>query len=387
MDRRDFLRYALAVAGAAVGSTLWSKAFAAFPAQTGPSPYGPLLPADANGIMLPAGFTSREVARAGQVVPGTGYTWHMFPDGGATFRVSGGWVYVSNSEWIPPAGGGVGALRFDRSGAIVDAYPICTGTLVNCAGGATPWRTWLTCEEHASGLVWECDPRGVDPAVARPALGTFKHEAVAADPRQRRLYLTEDESNGCFYRFTPTRWRHLDAGGVLEVASVAMSGAVTWLPVPNPNPVFPGGTATRLQVAGATAFNGGEGIAYSHKHIYFSTKGDNRVWDYDTVAQKLSVAYQTALDPGATLSGVDNIGASRSRDIVVAEDPGNLELVLMTPGGIVSPLLRVTGQSGTELAGPAFDPSNKRLYFSSQRGNASGITYEVTGPFRRHATD
>ncbi|MDX2168173.1 MAG: DUF839 domain-containing protein [Deltaproteobacteria bacterium] len=386
MYRRDFLRYSLAFAGAAVGSTFWTKAFAAYPAQTGPGPYGPLQAADANGIMLPAGFTSREVARAGQVVGSNGYTWHVFPDGGATFRVSRGWVYVSNSEWLPPSGGGVGALRFDSAGNIVDAYPICSGTALNCAGGATPWRTWLTCEEHASGTVWECDPLGVQAAVQRPALGTFKHEAVAADPRRRQLYLTEDESNGCLYRFTPTRWRHLDAG-VLEVASVAMDGAVTWLPVPNPNPVLPGDTPTRLQVPGATAFNGGEGIVYNHRHIFFATKGDNRVWDYDVTAQRIAVAYQTVLDPGATLSGVDNVAASRSRDIVVAEDPGNLELVLITPGGVVSPLLRVTGQSGTELAGPAFDPSGRRLYFSSQRGNTTGITYEVTGPFRRRADD
>jgi hypothetical protein len=386
MDRRDFLRYSLAVTGAAVGSSLWSQAFAAFPAQTGPGPYGPLLPPDMNGIMLPAGFTSREIARAGQLVPNTGYTWHVFPDGGATFRARGGWVYVSNSEWFPPAGGGVGAVRFDRDANIIDAYSICSGTSINCAGGATSWRTWLTCEEHSSGTVWECDPLGVEPAVQRPALGTFKHEAVAIDRRRRRLYLTEDETDGRFYRFTPTNWKHLDAG-VLEVATTAPSGDVTWSVVPNPNPLLPADTPTRHQVPASTAFNGGEGIVYSRKHIYFATKGDNRVWDYDVVNERLSVAYQTALDPGATLSGVDNVAASRSGDLVVAEDPGNLELVLISPGGVVSPLLRVTGQSGTELAGPAFDPKNKRLYFSSQRGNLSGITYEVTGPFRRRATD
>ncbi len=386
MERRAFLRYGLAVTGAAVGSSLWSRAFAGFPAQTGSGPYGPLLAADANGIMLPAGFTAREIARAGQLVPNTGYTWHLFPDGGATFRAAHGWIYVSNSEWFPPTGGGVGALRFDGGGNIVDAYSICSGTLANCAGGATPWRTWLTCEEYASGHVWECDPFGREAAIQRPALGTFKHEAVGADRRRHRLYLTEDEPDGRFYRFTPTRWRHLDTG-LLEVASVALTGEVTWLPVPNPNPVLPADTPTRLQVPASTAFNGGEGIAYSHRHLYFATKGDHRVWDYDVVGERLSVAYDLALDPGATLSNVDNIAAGRSRDLVVAEDPGNLELVLISPGGVVSPLLRVTGQTGTELAGPAFDPANRRLYFSSQRGAGSGITYEVTGPFRRRASD
>jgi secreted PhoX family phosphatase len=209
---------------------------------------------------------------------------------------------------------------------------------------------------------------------------------VAADTRYRRLYLTEDESDGRFYRFTPPRWRNLDAG-VLEVASVADTGEVTWLPVPNPNPVMPGDTPTRHQVPESTAFDGGEGIVYSRWHIYFTNKGDNRVWDYDVVHERLSVAYETALDPGATLSGVDNALASRSGDLIVAEDAGNMELVLISPGGVVSPLLRVTEQAGSELAGPAFDPSHKRLYFSSQRGAGAGITYEVTGPFRRRATD
>ena len=386
MHRRDFLRLSLGAAGATLASSPWSRALAGFPGQTGPGPYGPLLPADANGIMLPAGFTSREIGRAGQTVPGTSYTWHVFPDGGATFRVPRGWVYVSNSEWVPPDGGGVGAVRFDRRGNVVDAYPICTGTLGNCAGGATPWRTWLTCEEYALGNVWECDPRGEVPAIRRLALGTFKHEAVAVDPRRHRLYLTEDEPDGRFYRFTPSRWRRLDAG-VLEVASVAPTGEVTWLPLPIPNPTLPGDLPTRHQVPASTAFNGGEGIVYSRNHIYFSTKGDNRVWNYDTRLGTLSVAYQTALDPGATLSGVDNITVGRSGDLVVAEDPGNLELVLISPSGVVSPLLRVTGQAGTELAGPAFDPAGKHLYFSSQRGNGQGITYEVTGPFRRRARD
>ncbi|MFM8409977.1 MAG: translocation protein TolB, partial [Alphaproteobacteria bacterium] len=70
-------------------------------------------------------------------------------------------------------------------------------------------------------------------------------------------------------------------------------------------------------------------------------------------------------------------------DVVVAEDGGNMELVLITPDGGASALLRVTGQDESEIAGPAFDPSGTRLYFSSQRGDGAGITYEVSGPFRR----
>ena len=51
--------------------------------------------------------------------------------------------------------------------------------------------------------------------------------------------------------------------------------------------------------------------------------------------------------------------------------------------GLALPFLRVVGQGGSELAGPAFSPDGSRLYFSSQRGrDGRGITYEVSGPFR-----
>src|SRR6185503_17138643 len=85
-DRRTFLRSSMLAAGAvAMGPGFWRDAFAATPAQPGPGPYGPLQPADANGIELPAGFTSRRIAQGEQTVAGTSYQWHVFPDGQATY--------------------------------------------------------------------------------------------------------------------------------------------------------------------------------------------------------------------------------------------------------------------------------------------------------------
>ena len=99
MDRRTFLRSLGALAMVGVVPRVFVREALADPAVGGPGPYGPLLAADANGIMLPAGFSSRELARGGSTVAGTGYTWHIAPDGGATFRAKGGgWIYVSNSE-------------------------------------------------------------------------------------------------------------------------------------------------------------------------------------------------------------------------------------------------------------------------------------------------
>ena len=383
MDRRTCLRRlsAAVAAGAFTQSSLWTRAHAALP-QGGDGPYGPLLAADANGLMLPAGFSARVIARAQQEVADTGYVWPIFPDGGATYRARGGWIYVVNSESIP---GGVSAIRFDLRGRIVDAYSICSGTVINCAGGRTPWGTWITCEEVAGGHAWECDPTGRTPARKLPALGTFKHEAVAVDPRTRQIYLTEDESDGRFYRFVPERRHSLDAGE-LQVAVVAADGAVTWVAVPEPNPEIPGsGTPTRRQVPESTAFRGGEGIVYDRGSIFFTTKGDGLVREYDLRTQRIAVVYDPAQDPVRQLTGVDNITATRAGDLVVAEDGGNMELVILTRDSVAAPIVRVLNQDGSEMVGPAFDPSGRRLYFSSQRANGVGITYEITGPFQRSA--
>ncbi|MCK2237173.1 MULTISPECIES: alkaline phosphatase PhoX [unclassified Crossiella] len=385
MERRNFLRVAVVgAAAAAFGGAAWRDAFADG-AQPGASPYGPLLAADGNGIQLPQGFTSRVIARTGQQVTGTGYTWHPAPDGGACFADGSGWIYVSNSE--VSSTGGVGAVKFNASGQITGAYRTLANTNVNCAGGATPWNTWLSCEEVDRGYVYETDPWGVKAAIRRPAMGRFKHEACAADPDHGYVYLTEDVSDGCFYRFKPTIWGDLSAGTleVLKGTSSQTSGPVTWGVVGD---VDGSPTATRNQVVGAKRFNGGEGCYYAGGTCWFTTKGDNRVWAYNAGTSSISLTYDDNLVTGgaAPLTGVDNVTGTSSGDLFVAEDGGNMEICIITPAGIVAPFLRITGQSGSEITGPAFSPAGNRLYFSSQRGtsgsSSGGITYEVTGPFR-----
>ncbi len=379
MERRNLFRAGVVGAGAvAFSGALWSNAFSG-PALPGPSPYGPPGPADGNGIQLPAGFTSRVIARSGQRVSGTSYSWHWAPDGGACFANGSGWIYVSNSEI--PLFGGASAIRFDANGTIGAAYRILSNTNLNCAGGATPWNTWLSCEEIELGRVMETDPWGTQAARERTRMGRFKHEAAACDPAQRVVYMTEDESDGCFYRFLPDVWGDLNTGQLQVLCAPAdlTSGPVTWQNIPDRDG-FP--TATRNQVAAAKRFNGGEGCWYDEGIVYFTTKGDNRVWAYHTVASTLDLAYNA----GGELTGVDNITGSRSGDLFVAEDGGNMEICIITPSGVVAPFLRILNQGSSEITGPAFNPAGNRLYFSSQRGTSGqawgGITYEVTGPFR-----
>lgn len=382
IKRRDFLASGLVALGAVVlGPGTWRNALGA-PGRPGEGPYGPLNGPDENGLMLPDGFTSRVVAVAGAPVVGSTHIWHSFPDGGATFTTHHcGWVYVSNSE-VSEGLGGVGAVRFGKDGTIEDAYSILTGTSLNCAGGPTPWGTWLSCEEHDAGRVWECDPSGSREARVHDAMGVFTHEAAAVDPVHKRVYLTEDASGGRFYRFTPERYPDLRSG-VLEAAEVREGAATTWHRIPDPSAAD---TPTRAQVKQTTRFNGGEGTWYDAGLVYFTTKGDDRVWVYDTERSRMELLYDGGRLSNPPLTGVDNVMVSKaSGDVFVAEDGGDLDIVMITPERTVARFLKLTGAQHTEseITGPALDPFGRRLYFSSQRGFGRGVTYEVSGPFRR----
>ncbi len=404
MDRRHFLRAGLLSAGGA--AALPTIATAASAQAAGTSPYGSLdgIEPDENGVILPAGFTSRIVAVAGEKVGDTDHTWHIFPDGAATFADGeGGWYHTVNSEVFNEGLGGVGAIHYDADGEIVDAYPILRGSRANCSGGPTPWGTWLSCEEvfNGPGKVWECDPTGENEAIPRPAMGLFSHEAVAVDPVSETLYMTEDDfTAGVLYRFTPTTYPDLSEG-TLEAAIVADDGSVTWGLVEDPagDPV-----RTNAQVEGATQFIGGEGIWYHDGWIYFTTKSDNKVHAVDLRSQRYETIYEANPDDveagTAVLSGVDNITVDAGTgDLFVAEDGGNMEVVIITPEGEVAPFLRIVGHDNSELTGPTFNPRRDRFYISSQRAPSpktigeivpeldngdrlGGMTIEISGPFR-----
>jgi len=376
------------VATVAVGAGLWRELLDSAPsAKRGSvSGYGPRRAPNEHGLRLPEGFRSRVVARGDERVAGTGYDWHLASDGMATFPVDGGgWILVSNSETLD---GGASAIRFARDGEVADAYRILSGTLQNCSGGGTPWGTWLSCEEVEGGHVWECDPSGRRKAVRRPALGAFKHEAAAVDPRGRRVYLTEDLVDGGCYRFTPRRWPDLSEG-LLEIATVARDGAVTWTEVPDPAARV---TPTRRQVPGSTALERGEGLWRDGGTVYVATTADHRVHAYDIRRERFEVIYDGLASRSAPLLRVDQLTASRAGEIFVCEDlaTDEIDIGMIERSGRVSRFLSVTGAEhvGSELTGVTFDPTGSRMYFASQRAGGSdgqpgpGAIYEVSGPFR-----
>ena len=350
---------------------------------------GPLQQADSLGLRLPRGFSARIVAESGHQVSSklgpVDYMWHGSPDGGACFATQdGGWIYTSNSEI--KIGGGAGALKFDAAGNLIDAYSILNGTRNNCGGGPTPWNTWLSCEEVGYGDVYECDIYGRKKAQICPGLGRFKHEAIAIDSEAEFAYLTEDETDGLLYRYRPDTYLSSGAmnfeGGSLSAARVKANGAVEWLAVPNSTPQTEE-TALRYQLKGATRFNGGEGIWYHNGKVFFVTKGDNKVWRYDDTADFIECIYDPKTSPTPILSGVDNVSVSNSGHVLVAEDGGDMQIIVINPAGRLYPLVQVLNQDHSEITGPAISPDGRRLYFSSQRGgrNGTGITYEISGNF------
>lgn len=436
-SRRTFLRNLFYSAGS-VSTASWLTACGGSSSSSsggGSSPnfvsrfntIGPLQEPNDDGIRLPAGFTSRQVAVFGEApVPDLDplFLWHSDPDGGGCFRTEdGGWIYVSNSEardlttvisvdptglfrpnldrdtaqFLPPGfGGGVSALRFDALGNLVDAYPCQRGTTTNCSGGATPWGTWINGEEIWDGKMFECSPlRDGGEAVELPRFGRKAHEMVAIDAEGRAIYHTEDidEETDRFYR---TVWEvadwpvanqrpDMDAGKLQVLFVPAGIEAARAGPTPyqwvdaiddgTPQP------ATVDQVDG-TIFGGNEGVWYLDGIVFFSTKSDDNIWAIDTLGGTIESIYNPDNgvagspfdDAEEPLTGVDNIAMTLDGEMLVVEDGGFMRCMVLLPDRRTIPLLQLPGDpSLTEVTGIAIAPSGDRFYVSGQRSRPLGI--------------
>ena len=449
IDRRAFFTNGMALAGgAAIAATPFKSLLAKERdhrdrGRRGCSPdYGPLSSVNDQTtglplLMLPGGFEYLTFGWTGdQMSDGT-----LTPsnhDGMATFKGRQGKIrLVRNHELDGPgtpftsvaydgrARGGTTTLEFDtKHGMLIGSWASLSGTVRNCAGGPSPWGSWLTCEETTIGPVagglnephgYVFDVPAFGTAVPTPfkAMGRFSHEALCIDPGTGVIYETEDANPSGFYRFTPTDRSNLAAGGTLEMLGIEGSPNydtrlkqehevaldVVWVPIANPDPI-----SGQLSVYGQGAALGGaafgrlEGAWWSHGKAYFvSTSGGNagqgQIWEYEPCSETLTLIFES---PAAeVLNAPDNICASPRGGFILCEDGSGTEFLHgLTVDGTIFKFAQntvvlagqhngITGDfRGSEFAGATYSPDGRWLFFNIQ---SPGITFAVTGPWRNGA--
>ena len=413
MRRRSILK---AAAGAAVVASPLAFLFRRSALAGG----GTLVADPARVLDLPPGFRYAILQRQFEQMS-DGYKVPARPDGMACFAGPGdtltlmrnheldkGWSDTGYASPPPEsfdrkAGGGVTRLVLDQKTLQpLSSNYVLAGTLRNCAGGASPWG-WLSCEESVDpghGYVFRCrtDVTRVAPAERLPGYGRFRHEAAAVDPKTLTVFLSEDQTDGCFYRYRPTdpskphTSGKLQALRVLDVPRFDTSHDldpgprlnVDWVDVPNPDPKDDT-VRHQARAAGAARFCRGEGVFFSNGVVYLCCTTGGRAG--------LGQVFKLTLTPGngadhlelfaespATnvLDMPDNLCMTPWGDVLLAEDGSGEQFVRgLTPEGRVYDLARNAKSTG-ELAGVCTSPAGDAIFVNMQ---SDGLTVAITGPF------
>lgn len=400
--------------------------------SSGSAGYGELVPDSGGVIALPRGFQYRIISeegkpqlRGGKPVPSDFDAMGAYPGKGETTVLMrnhenrGGEEFpvIGDNPYDPTRIGGTTAIVVDKNRKAVEQYVTSSGQENNCAGGTTPWGTWLTCEETRTtnhGYVFEVDPRDPENELSRTPIremGFFSHEAAEVDPQTGIVYLTEDDFRGTipdspefeqigasrvsfFYRFIPNDTSQkpgaLQQGGRLQAmaieerpnynADLAEPGqrfSVVW------KDVNPEEASTSAQEQGCCRFQRLEGMWYGGGAIWFddTAGGEERygqVFRYLPATNTLELFYES--ESREDLDAPDNLTVTPWGDLWFAEDgdDGN-RIVGITPEGETY-VFAYNRLSDAEFAGPVFSPDGKTFFVNIQ---SPGRTFAIWGPFAR----
>ena len=418
--------------------------------------FGPLQPDPAKILDLPEGFSYQIISRKGEqmtdgfFVPADHDGMAAFPGPNSlTILVRNHEVNLNDDAGDGPFGpgnelltrlgpddlydaghngqpclGGTTTLVYDTDAQRLESHHLSlAGTLRNCAGGPTPWNSWISCEEtvqrggeqcaHDHGYPFEV-PASATPGLARPvplkAMGRFRHEAVAVDPATGVVYQTEDVGDGLLYRFIPNQPGQLAEGGRLQALAVVEQPSLdtrNW----EATTVTPGTTLDtrwfdlddveapdndlRLRgfEQGAARFARGEGMWYGDNAVFFAcTNGGaaerGQIWRYvpslfEGTPEEASKPGRLELfvepnDPGL-VDNADNLTVTPWGDLILCEDgSGDQYLVGITPQGTVYKFAH-NAVSDSEFAGATFSPDGSTLFVNIQ---GDGLTLAITGPWQ-----
>lgn len=460
-SRRDFLKWMGAISLGFTGLQAFSKVGNLLdPADEGPlaAGFGPLKEFD-SVLKLPSGFSYKIIATKGDLMS-DGLILPGRADGMGAFSGSsnGKVILIRNHEnqnndlkespfgenykllkkvkkekffdhgfgKIPHLGGTTTSVYNEATQKVESVFMSLAGTSRNCAGGITPWGSWITCEEdfknaddkNEQGHGYNFEVPATErikmkyPVPLRE-MGKFMHEAVCVDPRTGIVYQTEDRHEGLIYRYIPNVKGKLHEGGRLQAMVFVWKKSMDTRHWTEKDTLKPG---TRYAVKwidlddvdskedtlrfrgfekGAACFARGEGMWFGKGELYFAcTNGGARKTGqifryipslYEGTKQEREKAYHPKLElfaePNNTdlLKYADNLTVAPWGDVVFCEDHKQPRIIGITPAGKYYQIAENIGYP-SEFAGVCFSPSGKTLFVNIQE---AGLTLAITGPWNK----